>query len=204
MSWGWSRGRDARPTPTSGAGSSRRDSSPPRPTAALPGSGRAATVAPVEPTRFVTDTSLARLGRRLRFLGYDVLILKGARLDEVFAAARREGRVALTLSLRRPRTPGVEVAAVERGREDESLRRLVARHDAQGPPFSRCVECNTALQTRNAFEAMGEVPGRVLRGAARLRYCPTCGKWYWEGSHVARVRAALEGVLRRRLSPAGE
>lgn len=149
----------------------------------------------VEPTRFITDTSLARFGRWLRFLGYDVAILKGARLDEVFDAAGREDRMALTLSLRRPRAPGVAVAAVERGREEDALRRLVARHRASGPPFSRCVECNTALQSRSAVEAVGEVPGRVLRAFQTLRYCPTCGKWYWEGSHVARTREALERRL---------
>jgi uncharacterized protein with PIN domain len=153
----------------------------------------------MEPTRFVTDTSLAGFGRWLRFLGYDVEILKGALLDEVFAAARRSGRVALTLSPRRPRRPGVRVAAVERGREEESLRLLVARHAPQGPPFSRCVECNTALQRRSALEAAGEVPGGVLRTARELRFCPTCGKWYWEGSHVTRMRAALAARLGRPL-----
>src|SRR5262249_14364346 len=144
----------------------------------------------VEPTRFVTDTSLARFGRWLRFLGYDVSILRGALVSEVFDKARLEGRVAITMSVRRPRAPGAQVAPVERGREDESLRRLVARHRASGPPFSRCVECNTPLQTRLSLEAVGEVPGRVLRAFRELRHCPTCGKWYWDGSHVARTREA--------------
>jgi uncharacterized protein with PIN domain len=149
----------------------------------------------VEPTRFIADTSLARLGRWLRFLGYDVEILKGARLDEIYAEAARTGRVALTLSTRRPRKPGAAVAGIERGREAEGLRRLAGRHAPSGPPFSRCVECNTPLDTRNAFEAAGEVPGNVLRENARLRYCRTCGKWYWEGSHVGRMRAALDRLL---------
>jgi uncharacterized protein with PIN domain len=53
------------------------------------------------------------------------------------------------------------------------------------------------------MEARGEVPGRVLRTVRSLRYCPMCGKWYWEGSHVARLRAWLEQALGRAL-PAGD
>jgi uncharacterized protein with PIN domain len=45
------------------------------------------------------------------------------------------------------------------------------------------------------MEARGEVPGRVLRMAAPLRFCPNCGKWYWEGSHVARLREWLARTL---------
>jgi len=28
-----------------------------------------------------------------------------------------------------------------------------------------------------------------------VRRCPDCGRLYWEGSHVRRMRAALEHVL---------
>ncbi len=45
------------------------------------------------------------------------------------------------------------------------------------------------------------MPGSVLRTAPYLDYCPTCGKWYWAGSHVDRVRERLEAALGRRLVP---
>jgi hypothetical protein len=154
----------------------------------------------MEPVRFVTDSSLASLARRLRFLGYDVEVLRGARLDEVFEAARREGRTVLTLSGRRPRRhAGVPTLGVERGDEAAALRALAERFAPTGEPFSRCPVCNTALQRRLAFEARGEVPGRVLRGAAQLTHCPSCGKWYWEGSHTARLRAWLATAVGREL-----
>ena len=55
------------------------------------------------PARFVTDSSLDELARRLRFLGYDIVTLAGARLEELFVAGRRDGRTVLTLSARHPR-----------------------------------------------------------------------------------------------------
>ena len=147
-------------------------------------------------TRFVTDSSLAFLARRLRMLGYDVVVLPGARLEEVLEAARRDGRVALTLSARHPRAfADVSRRRVERDRTAEAVRAIAEADPPSGPPFGRCSECNTALQTRHPMEARGEVPGAVLRSARTLTFCPGCGKWYWEGSHVARLRAWFEEAL---------
>jgi len=156
----------------------------------------------VPPARFLTDSSLESLARRLRFLGYDVVTLAGARLEELLAAARREDRTVLTLSVRRPRR-WADVPAITVGRGDDAgaVRRLAAAFEPAGPPFSRCGECGTALERRHAFEAHGEVPGRVLRSAPFLHYCPGCGKWYWEGTHVARIREWLEQALGRPLAP---
>ena len=154
------------------------------------------------PDRFVTDSSLDFLARRLRFLGYDVLTLRGARLEELFELAAREGRIVLTLSSRHPRRFGaVPAQRVARERPEEAVRTIAGSYAATSAPFSRCPECNTALQGRTSFEAAGEVPGKVLRRARWLHYCPTCGKWYWDGSHVAHLRAWLERVLDRSLDP---
>lgn len=154
--------------------------------------------------RFLTDSSLESLARRLRFLGYDVVTLAGARLEELLAAAQCEGRTVLTLSARRPRRwVDVPAITVRRGDETDAVRRLVAAFEPSGPPFSRCGECGSALERRHAFEAQGEVPGRVLRSATFLHYCPGCGKWFWEGTHVAHIREWLEQALGRPLEPPG-
>ena len=146
--------------------------------------------------RFLTDSSLEHLARRLRFLGYDVATIRGARLDELLQVARRDGRTVLTLSARRPaRYRDVPVIVVARGDPVPSLRSLAATHAPAGGPFSRCALCNEPLQRRTAFEARGEVPGRALRASRAFTYCPHCGRWYWEGSHVARIRAWLEAAL---------
>ena len=153
-------------------------------------------------SRFITDTSLDYLARRLRFLGYDVVTAPGARLEELFEAARRDDRTVLTLSARHPRR-FADVGALTVPREDPAaaLRGIAQAFEPAGPPFSRCAVCNTALERRHAFEARGEVPGRVTREASHLHYCPTCGKWYWVGSHVDRVREWLAGALGRPMEP---
>jgi len=150
------------------------------------------------PTAFVTDSSLALVARRLRFLGYDVQTHPGARLEELFAAAKDQGRTVLTLSARKP--PGFAdalVVRVPRGDAAAAVRAVADAHAPAGPPWSRCPACNVALHTRSSFEAVGEVPGRVTRMGVELKWCPSCGRWYWPGSHVARMNAWLAAALER-------
>lgn len=157
------------------------------------------------PARFVTAASLDFVARRLRFLGYDVVTHAGARLEELFEAAARDGRTVLTTSARHPRrwqdVPAVQVSGADPA---GAIRAVVAAHEPAGPPFSRCSRCNHSLQRRTAFEAIGEVPGRVTRAGGALTWCPSCGQWYWEGGHVARLREWLEAVLEKPVpGPAG-
>lgn len=152
------------------------------------------------PARFVTAASLDYVARRLRFLGYDVVTHPGARLEELFEAAAREGRIVLTTSARHPRRwSAVGAVRVPGGDPAEAVRAIAGAYEPAGPPFSRCSRCNQPLQRRTSFEAVGEVPGRVTRQGGPLTWCPSCGQWYWEGSHVARLREWLEAALGRPL-----
>ena len=153
-----------------------------------------------EPTRFLTDASLEQVARRLRFLGYDVVTHRGSRLEELFDLAAADGRTVLTLSSRRPprRLAGpVRVVQLPRGDLEGAIRAVTAEHAPATGAWSRCPTCNSALQSRSAFEARGEVPGRVTRLGVPLSWCPQCGRWFWPGSHVARMNAWFERVLGR-------
>jgi len=153
-------------------------------------------------SRFVTDSSLDELARRLRFLGYDIVTHRGARLEELFEDARRNGRIVLTMSARRSRQwATVPVVRVPRHDLAGALRAVVTAHVPAGPAWSRCPACNVALHSRSAFEARGEVPGRVSRMGVKFGWCPSCGQWYWPGSHVARLTAWFETTLGRPMTP---
>lgn len=156
--------------------------------------------APPPPVRFVTDSSLADVARRLRVLGHDVEVLPGARLEELFEQAGRESRVVLTRSMRRPRRwAGVVALTATRDDPAATVRAAAAVCPAAGPPFSRCSRCNGVLARRSAFEAHGEVPGRVVRSGRPLGHCMACGQWFWLGSHATRLTAWLEAALGTRL-----
>ncbi len=69
-------------------------------------------------------------------------------------------------------------------------------------PFSRCLVCNTPLQT--ATEAQrAQAPADIQADPREMLYCPACERLYWEGGHVARMRQRLESWAHQYNCPAG-
>jgi uncharacterized protein len=152
----------------------------------------------VLPARFVTDSSLDLVARRLRVLGFDVVTLAEGGLEALYRTARREHRTVLTLSRRRPhRHAEVPALVLDRGDPARAMRAVAERHRPTGQPFSRCTICNRPLERRPAAEAAGEIPERVRSLATWLQHCGGCGRWYWRGSHADRLRSWLEEALGR-------
>ena len=148
--------------------------------------------------RFAADAMLGRLARWLRVLGYDtwydiavadpVLVQVAAEQDRVLLTRDRH----LLRELRPPRA--LEV------RHDDPLRQLhdVVHALALQPPrelFTRCMLCNALLFELTREQAAPLLPAGVQDLPGPVRRCPDCGRLYWDGSHVRRMRAALERVL---------
>jgi uncharacterized protein with PIN domain len=58
-------------------------------------------------------------------------------------------------------------------------------------PFSRCLLDNAPLQEAPPA-VLDRLPERTRQGAGRITVCPACGRVYWPGSHVRRMRARLD------------
>jgi hypothetical protein len=75
----------------------------------------------------------------------------------------------------------------------EVLHRFGARE--RYAPFSRCLACNGLLAA-----VPGDAVADRLHPGTRARYeafweCPQCGRIFWEGPHVRRMRGWVEGWL---------
>lgn len=148
--------------------------------------------------RFVADAMLGRLTRWLRLIGVDVAY--EAHVDDLDLVARgkREGRVVLTRDTLLPRRfKGTSCLLIESEDVAEQLAQVVAAFgiDWRAGAFSRCTRCNTPLERLTRDETTGRVPRRVLLEQQRFVGCPSCGRVYWPGSHVERMRASLERTL---------
>lgn len=148
--------------------------------------------------RFAADAMLGRLARWLRALGYDTWYDSGVADPVLVQLANDEDRILLTRDrhLLRELRP---VRAVE-VRQDDPLRQLhdVVRELALSPAaelFTRCLLCNTLLVELPLEEALPLLPADIEEVPQPVRRCPSCGRLYWEGSHVRRMRHALERVL---------
>jgi uncharacterized protein with PIN domain len=148
--------------------------------------------------RFAVDAMLGRLARWLRVLGYDACYDLAIADDVLVRMAADEDRILLTRDrhlLRELRPPrAVEV------RQDDPLLQLRELVTALGlsPPselFTRCLLCNAPLRILPWDEALPLVPAGVRELPGFVRQCPSCGRLYWDGSHVRRMRAALERTL---------
>lgn len=148
--------------------------------------------------------NVGRLAIWLRALGYDTLFINPIEDDTLIKIACDQGRVILTkdtgILRRRVITSGEVRALAVRG--DDWRKQLAQVIDdlqlAASPSFTRCVECNTLLEPRSREEARSHVPPYVHRTQRTFLRCPSCGRYYWKGTHWQRMREGLAGLVSSR------
>jgi uncharacterized protein len=148
--------------------------------------------------RFAADAMLGRLARWLRVLGYDTFYDIAVADAVLVRLADEEARLLLTRDrhLLRELRPSRSLEV----RQDDPLHQLrdvVQELRLQAPRalFTRCLLCNAALRVLDRAEAQPLLPEGVRDLPGPVRRCPECGRLYWDGSHVRRMRAAIERVL---------
>ncbi len=153
---------------------------------------------PLRKIAFVVDVNLGRLARMLRLLGFDALFSNAYDDDEIVAIAEAQGRVVLTRDRRllyaKAVTHGYWVRSVwPRRQVDEVVRRF----DLSGQirPFSRCADCNGRIEPVAKETVADRLEPKTKKYYETFYRCLSCGKVYWEGSHVGKLRERYKGVL---------
>lgn len=145
-----------------------------------------------EEARFIADHMLGSLARWLRNLGYDTIYPGPLDDEELRAMALREGRTLLTRDWELgQRTPGAVTIASDD--LDEQLRQVVADLGLTvDHPMTRCSLCNVLLVEANSDEAGAAVPSGVLDRHREFWRCPSCGRFYWQGTHWKSMMERVE------------
>jgi len=150
--------------------------------------------------KLLTDAMLGRLTRWLRALGYDTVYAPDTDDNELLRRARAEGRVLLTADRALATRRGAHTLLIEAQDLASQLRQVRA---ALGPPtdaeFSRCVACNGKLTPVDKTTLADRVPPYVLATRQEFRRCPDCGRIYWPGTHIQRMK----DVIRAQQTEAG-
>lgn len=153
---------------------------------------------PLARTRFLCDQHLGKLARLLRMLGLDTAYDRDAREPELARRAVAEDRAVLTchrgLLMRR----GVVCGRLIRSRRpDEQTAEVVRRFVLADRLrlFGRCSACNGLLAAAARDEVAALVPPRTRAWRDRYFRCTDCGRIYWEGTHVSRLRDRFAGIL---------
>lgn len=147
--------------------------------------------------RFVADDMLGRLARWLRLLGYDVIYPAPARDAQLLRLAQAEDRVLLTRDRGLAERFSGRKVLVESGNLWEQLRQVVTELGLEvGKGFlTRCALCNEPIEPISKEEVRDLVPPYVFCTHGKFARCPKCGRVYWEGSHVERMRMRLKEAL---------
>jgi uncharacterized protein len=156
-------------------------------------------IALVKP-RFLADCNVGRLARWLRALGYDASYHARIGDAELVREAAAESRVLLTrdrdLTKRRVIQTGVVRAILIRDDEvTKQLRQVFAELGLElKEALTRCIECNSELESRVPATVAERVPPYVRLTQSRYSECPDCGRIYWAGTHWQRMREVLAGL----------
>ena len=146
--------------------------------------------------RLLCDEMLGSTARWLRAAGYDAALAAPGKPDvDLLARCRLEGRVLVTRDrkLVAPAGAGVQIVLLNDD-GDEAQAMALSRGlgvDWTHAPFTRCLVDNTPLRPAGDADLL-RIPEQSRELPGPFRVCPCCGRVFWPGSHVRRMRAKLE------------
>jgi len=150
--------------------------------------------------RFLADSMVAKLGKWLRFLGFDCFIAHGESDRALLEIARDEQRIILTRDskfVHELLEPSDKAVFLTNEDWQQQLREIITAYRLRDicQPFSRCGLCNALLVQMDAEEIEACIPeGARVHGMDFTR-CPACGKYYWRGDHARRMEARIKTLL---------
>ena len=154
---------------------------------------------PLRESKFVLDVHLGKLARLLRLAGLDTLYRNDYKDEELVQISLRDRRIILTMDRcllkRKAVTHGLWIRS--RNPKDQ-LVEILKRLDLYDKldPFSRCLQCNTLVQSVDKDSIKHRLQPRTLKEMETFTICPACDKIYWQGSHYDRMRERLKQWLK--------
>jgi uncharacterized protein with PIN domain len=137
--------------------------------------------------RFALDSSLGKLAKWLRIMGFDSVYVPG-KPKESFLFYGIEGRFLLTRARWiQGKNPGHPLLFIRHNNPRDQLHQVLSDLKLDFfdiKPFSRCIRCNLSLDDISRDMARTFVPDYVYETQVEFRKCPGCGRIYWPGTHV--------------------
>lgn len=148
--------------------------------------------------RFVLESSLGKLTRWLRVLGFDSVYVPGVP-DKSFFVFEKEGRILLTRTRKiQNKMLYRDLLFIRFNDPWDQLKQVVSELDiclCDINPFSRCIRCNSSLQEISREQVLSLVPDYVYETQYKFSQCPLCRKIYWPGTHFERSMRIINGFF---------
>ena len=165
---------------------------------------------------FLADAMLGNIARKLRIFGFDTVYRAQAHDDEILKIGIEQDRVILTADkelFKRIVKVGARGVLVRSGASEfEALVQILMKNGITSVGMngigSRCSVCNGHLKQRTLDQVKNDdddddncnnndgviVPDKVIACHNQFFQCISCGKMYWEGGHVKRIRDLVQNI----------
>lgn len=148
--------------------------------------------------RFLADHMLGSLAKWLRFFGFDTAYPKVLPDKELITLAKRENRIVLTRDKDLANVKSIDALFIESTDLEEQLLQVITTFNLKiTNEFSRCSLCNSILIEVEKGQVKDKVPEKVYNWQNEYWKCPTCDKYYWQGTHFVGIREKLEKLKRK-------
>jgi uncharacterized protein with PIN domain len=154
--------------------------------------------------RFIADSMLGSISRKLRIIGYDTVYARNNSDKDLVKIALDTGRILLTsdkMLYKNALSKGA-LAILLRGKDDDrkrlsEIRKWLNLADMKKPTeTTRCALCNSELERVKKSEIEGIVPENVSSKHREFFICRKCSKVYWRGTHWKRLRSLIYNFTR--------
>ena len=134
---------------------------------------------------FVADSMVGRLATWLRVLGYDTRCVRGSGPERLAGVLEAEARLITRHRATAETQDGAVFIRSDRvGEQLAELGRILPLRPDPSRWFTRCLRCNTVLREVSPEDVSDNVPDYILYHApTAIRTCPSCGRYFWPGSH---------------------
>ena len=144
---------------------------------------------------FEVETTLGKLAKWLRILGFDTVCQTGVSGKGLPDPAGKN-RILLTRT-KRVRDRGIDNKLVFINSNDpfEQVREVLQALSigaADTRPFSRCSRCNILTRQVDKDTVHSCVPDYVWETNPTFQICSRCRRIYWPGSHIERSHGIIE------------
>jgi hypothetical protein len=147
--------------------------------------------------KFIVDSMLGKLARRLRLMGYDTYYDAKSDDHEILKISNDEDRFIVTRDTQMAKIRGAKLFLLRSTDLKEQLKELLKlakiRLDSSRS-FSRCPECNTPVKEVSKEEVKKIIPKFVYETLNKFSYCPKCKKAYWQGTHYEKLVKELKSI----------
>jgi uncharacterized protein with PIN domain len=156
---------------------------------------------PLRESKFIADVHLGKLVRMIRMIGFDTLYNKNYADSEIISIAIADRRIILTRDQNLLKIKTVTHAYWIRSIEPmKQVFEVIHKFDlwSQFKPFTRCLICNTLIQSVNKSEVVNRIPSKTIKYYNEFYECSGCARIYWNGSHYHRMQKKIHMILENR------